>query len=488
MDDRARRDGSIASSAKISGAIHYGERDLTTLDDARCAGCGRDIAMIFQEPMTALNPLQTIGAQVAEVFRVHQGLSQRDAMPKAHDALARAGLPPENIPPTRYPHELSGGQRQRAMIAMATALNPKIIIADEPTTALDVTTQAEILDLLRGLAKDTGAALLLITHDLAAVSRVADRVAVIEDGKIVADETADEFYAHADSALARKYLPARLTRARRTMEQETVLEARDLACDYANARTSILSKPSSFRAVDAVTFEVKRGENLGLIGESGSGKSTIAKALLGLHPAAAGAIMIDGEFFPVKDKAAMRRLRRKIQIVFQDPYSSFNPRMRVRDIIAEPFHLFDAPVSDIDAKVGALLDSVGLSAADMQKYPHEFSGGQRQRIALARALATDPEIIVLDEATSALDIASRNRVLALLQSLSETRGVSFLFITHDLTVIRDFADRVLVMRDGRIVETGSVNDIFERPAHDYTKHLAAAAPVIRWRNNQEPNA
>ncbi len=477
--------GLAPGAAEISGEIAIeGENVLAMRERARCGLRGRKVAMVFQEPMTALNPLQTIGAQVAETFLAHEKISCAEAMAKAKAALARAGLPPEETPPERRPNELSGGQRQRAVIAIAIAMKPKVIIADEPTTALDVTTQAEILDLLKTLAKEDGSALLLITHDLAVVSHVADRIAVMKDGRIVTDESTDVFYSAAPASLAKEYMPARVRRDNvKPASQETALAAQNMSCDYVNARRAIFDKPSVFRAVKTVSFDIQKGETLGLVGESGCGKSTLARALLGLHPIAEGSAAIGGERFPVKDKAAMRRLRRKIQMVFQDPYSSFNPRQRIADILAEPFHLFDEPMTAPQKRdrAAALIESVGLSTDALDKRPHAFSGGQRQRIAIARALATDPDVIVLDEATSALDIASRNHILELLQSLLSARGLSLLFITHDLSVIRDIADRVMVMKEGRILESGATERIFEAPENDYTRRLIAAAPMIEWR-------
>jgi peptide/nickel transport system ATP-binding protein len=477
--------GLAPRAATLSGEIAVGGENILALkEQALCDLRGRDIAMVFQEPMTALNPLQTIGAQVAEVFLAHEKISRAEAMEKARAALARAGLPEGEVSHSRRPHELSGGQRQRAGIAIAIALKPKVLIADEPTTALDVTTQAEILDLLRSLAKEDGSALLLITHDLAVVSHLCDRIAVMKDGRIVADEAADDFYASASSSLAKDFIPARVKRDPQAVRRtEVALKAENVSCDYVNAG-GLFARPSVFRAVNNVSFEIRKGETLGLVGESGCGKSTLARALLALHPIAEGSMTLGGESFPAKDRAAMRRLRRKIQIVFQDPYSSFNPRQRVADIVTEPLHLFDQPLSAAQKRerAAALLDSVGLGADALDKYPHAFSGGQRQRIAIARALATDPDVIVLDEATSALDIASRNRVLDLLQSLSAARGVSLLFITHDLSVIRDIADRVMVMKDGKLLETGETARIFAEPETDYTRRLIAAAPVIKWRD------
>ncbi|PQA86967.1 microcin ABC transporter ATP-binding protein [Marinicaulis flavus] len=479
--------GLAPGAAEISGEIIIdGENVLAMRERARCDLRGRKIAMVFQEPMTALNPLQTIGAQVAETFLAHEKISRAEAFGKSKTALGRAGLPPEEISPERRPHELSGGQRQRAGIAIAIAMKPGVLIADEPTTALDVTTQAEILGLLKTLAKEDGSALLLITHDLAVVSSVADRIAVLKEGRIVADESADDFYSAAPTSLAREFMPARVKRdGARPASPKTALAADNLSCDYVNARRSVFVEPAVFRAVKNVSFKIAKGETLGLVGESGCGKSTLARALLGLHPIAEGTAAIGGEIFPAKDKAAMRRLRRKIQIVFQDPYSSFNPRQRIADILAEPFHLFDEPMTAAQKRerAAALMESVGLGADALDKYPHAFSGGQRQRIAIARALATDPEVIVLDEATSALDIASRNHILELLQSLQAARGLSLLFITHDLSVIRDIADRVMVMNEGRILESGETDRIFESPQTDYTRRLIAAAPVIEWRES-----
>ncbi len=447
---------------------------------------GSRIGMVFQEPMTALNPLQTIGAQVAEVILIHSDASKKQALKRADQTLRRVGLDPNEISSDRYPHELSGGQRQRVVIAIAIAMNPEILICDEPTTALDVTTQAEILDLLRRLSRDDGIAVLLITHDLAVISQMADRIAIIKNGHIVEQATPEAFFQGGHNGAAQDLIAAPLKRPNKPPgngeQARAIIEARIVICAYHQRGQSIFSSRAPFHAVDGVSLNIRKGENIGLVGASGCGKSTLARALLGLQPVASGEIRIDGASFPAVEKSAMRAARRKIQIVFQDPYSSFNPRHKVGKIIAEPFHLFDQP--PIEAKqrnrISGVLQSVGLDPSDAGKYPHEFSGGQRQRIAIARALITDPEIIVLDEATSALDITARNRILALLQSLSEKRGVSFLFITHDLGVIRDIADRTLVMKSGRIVEEGATKDIFENPRHPYTKMLIAAAPVMKW--------
>lgn len=468
--------------AEVSGAVLLNGENLAEKSDrAMNAVRGAKIAMVFQEPMTALNPLQTIGAQVAETIRIHTDMSAAAAMEKATALLRRVGLAPERIAPTRYPHELSGGQRQRVVIAIAIAMKPAVLIADEPTTALDVTTQAEILALLRQLAKEDGTALLLITHDLAAIGEIAERIAVMKQGRVVETYGAQEFFAAGPDTAAAKLLPAPVDKPRLPLPDATpVLEAAGVSCDYANERRSMFAQASQFRAVKNVSLSLRKGEHLAVVGESGSGKSTLARALMGLHPLAGGAVQIAGERFPQADKSAMRRLRRKIQIVFQDPYSSFNPRHTVRQIIAEPFHLLDARPTkeDADARVAEALTAVGLSPEDAAKRPHEFSGGQRQRIAVARALAIRPEIIILDEATAALDATARWRVLDLLMRLSESHGLTYVFITHDLSVVRDVADRVAVMRAGRIIEKNAASAIFTAPQEGYTKELIAAAPDI----------
>ncbi len=480
--------GIAPESAAISGEILLDGEDLfaKSEDEWRDIRGGR-IGMVFQEPMTALNPLQTIGAQVAETIFIHSDLTKAHARKRAEETLHRVGLPSGEISADRYPHELSGGQRQRVVIAIAIAMKPQILICDEPTTALDVTTQAEILDLLQDLARKDNTAVLLITHDLAVVSQMVDRIAVIKDGKIVEHGAPEEFFRDglsddAGGLVAKPVQRKNKMHSGNAKGAPCIIEASDIVCTYAMPRPSLFAMPHTFHAVNGVSFSIRKGENVGLVGESGCGKSTFARALLGLHGLAGGGIMIDGAPFPTASKPAMRAARRKIQIVFQDPYSSFNPRHTIATIIAEPFHLFDHPLTAIEKRerIASVLHDVGLSPRDAEKYPHEFSGGQRQRIAIARALITDPSVIVLDEATSALDITSRNRILSLLKSLSEERGVSFLFIAHDLSVIRDIADRTLVMQAGRIVEQGATEDIFSNPGHPYTRRLIDAAPVLKW--------
>ncbi|GIT90860.1 ABC transporter ATP-binding protein [Jannaschia pagri] len=455
--------GLLPGGSTTTGQALFDGSDLLTLSERAWLGLrGDDIAMIFQEPMTALNPVHTIGAQVAEPLRLC-GIRRAEAARIARDRLDRVGL--SHVPLDRYPHELSGGQRQRVCIAMAIARRPRLLIADEPTTALDVTTQAEILSLLRSLVDDEGMALLLITHDLGVVAGMADHVAVMERGCIVeSDRTEALFRGH-----RHPYTAALLAASRppphtpRPPDGTAILEARDLRRTY-----------GAVTAVDGVSFTLHRGESLGLVGESGCGKSTLTRALLGLEPLQGGSVTFDGT---PGGQSMTRRQRARISVVFQDPYGSFNPRWTVRRIVQEPFHLTGKP-RDADAQAARALTEVGLTTADLEKYPHEFSGGQRQRIAIARALITKPQVLVLDEAVSALDVRVRAQVLALLSELQDRLGLSYLFISHDLTVVRAICDRVLVMQGGRIVEQGAIDKVFEAPAAAYTRRLIDAAPRI----------
>ena len=460
--------GLAPRTAKVSGEILFeGENLLEKSDKAMCDIRGAKIAMIFQEPMTALNPLQTIGAQVAETILLHSDKNTREATKVAVETLRRVGLDPDEIPPSRYPHELSGGQRQRAVIAIAIAMKPALIIADEPTTALDVTTQAKILSLLKTLCAEDDAALILITHNAPVIHHMADRVL---------DLGAEP---HSRSTVV-KSLPADPSETARTPNErrsDIVLSALSVSCNYALEKRSFFASDRAFRAVDSVSFELRKGETVGLVGASGCGKSTLARALLGLHPLHGGAIEIAGQTFPSKDAAKMRRLRRQIQIVFQDPYGSFNPRMKVGDIIAEPFHLYAerTPKAEQRDRAAKALTQVGLPAAAIDRYPHAFSGGERQRIAIARALVTRPSILVLDEPTSALDPRARDSVLDLLGRLSRDQQLAYLFITHDLSLIRNIADRVLVMKNGAIIESGETESLFSDAKHPYTRELIDAA-------------
>ncbi|HBN31370.1 MAG: dipeptide ABC transporter ATP-binding protein [Rhodobacterales bacterium] len=465
----------------VSGVADLKDRETRNLlalpEDAMCQIRGAEIGMIFQEPMTALNPVQTIGAQVAETLIIHGRATKSQAMVIAREKLNRVGLPAKEFPLDRYPHELSGGQRQRVCIALAIALRPKLLIADEPTTALDVTTQAQILDLLKSLVAEEGMALMLITHDLAVVSGIADQVAVMQHGEIVeAGATADVFremrHPYTRQLFeASSHVPKRTQRA----QDEPLLEVLNATRTYVLPRTGLFSRPPPFKAVNDVSFTLNKGENLGLVGESGCGKSTLTRAILGLEALQAGEIRLFGQkvtpFMP-------NALRSGVQVVFQDPYGSFNPRWKVARLVAEPFHLRDHVPPEWRTEVADALISVGMQASDMDKYIHEFSGGQRQRIAIARALILRPDLIVLDEAVSALDVSIRAQILDLLADLSDRFDLSYLFISHDLSVVRAIADRVLVMKAGEIVETGRTEDVFANPRHPYTRQLIAATPKL----------
>ncbi|MBB5514329.1 peptide/nickel transport system ATP-binding protein [Rubricella aquisinus] len=472
--------GLLPKQAHASGQIMLEGRDILPLPDrAKQAIRGQEIAMIFQEPMTALNPLHSIGDQVAETVRLHTRASRAEARARARDVLDRVGLSGPRFPLTKYPHELSGGQRQRVLIAMAIALRPKVLIADEPTTALDVTTQAEVLSLLTRLVEEDGMGLILITHDLAVVANIAQHIAIMEQGRIVEAGKVDTVFARQDHPYTRKLFAASAHQPDRTMARgdTPVLEVRDLVRDYALPRKHLFAKQEHFRAVNGVSFTLRQGENLGLVGESGCGKSTLARAILGLEPVQGGDIHLNGA--RVTDGMTFAQ-RRGIGVVFQDPYGSFNPRHKVGRLVAEPFHLLDDPPGRAERRerVADALRDVGLHADDMDKYIHAFSGGQRQRIAIARALVIRPSVIVLDEAVSALDVSIRAQILDLLAELSAIHTLSYLFISHDLSVVRAITDRVLVMKDGEIVEEGATERLFTSPEHRYTRTLLAASPRL----------
>ena len=473
----------LPKGARATGHIMLGDQDLLKLPErALCDIRGNDIGMVFQEPMTALNPVQTIGTQVAETIRVHdRSVSRGDAFAQAAETLERVGLPQDRFPLTRYPHELSGGQRQRVVIAMAIALRPRLLIADEPTTALDVTTQAQILDLLKNLARQDNMGLLMITHDLAVVADMADRIIVMRKGEVVEQGETQALLRNMRHPYTQMLFAA--SNHKVTLPPapapKPLLEVQNLSRDYNLPRKTLFGKPGSFRAVDDVSFTIQRGERLGLVGESGCGKSTLTRAILGLEQVQAGTITLDGEpvFTGTKPNLAVRR---KMQVVFQDPFGSFNPRHRVDRLITEPFHLLADPPQGAarDAAIAEALTAVGLSPDDGRKYIHEFSGGQRQRIAIARALIIRPDLILFDEAVSALDVSVRAQILDLLADLCKAYDLTYLFISHDLSVVRTVTDRVLVMKSGKIVEQGATQTVFETPQHPYTQKLLAAAPVL----------
>lgn len=472
----------LPQGAHTSGHIMLEDIDLTTLDEAAlCDMRGNDIGMVFQEPMTALNPVKTIGDQVSETILIHEQTSRSEAMERAAKTLERVGLPQDRFPLSRFPHELSGGQRQRVVIAMAIALRPRLLIADEPTTALDVTTQAQILTLLGKLAREDGMGLMMITHDLAVVADMADRIIVMRNGQVVEQGQTNALLQNMQHPYTRMLFSASSHKVTLpdTVTSAPLLEVKSVSRDYRTPRKTLLGKPGLFRAVNNVSFTLGRGERLGLVGESGCGKSTLTRALLGLEQVQEGTITLNGEpvFTGNKPNLAVRRC---MQVVFQDPYGSFNPRHRVARQITEPFHLLETPPTGAARQkaIDEALTAVGLTPADAHKYIHEFSGGQRQRIAIARALIIRPDLIVFDEAVSALDVSVRAQILDLLAELCATYNLSYLFISHDLSVVRTITDRVLVMKSGEIVEKGATEAVFTAPQHPYTKSLIAAAPVL----------
>jgi peptide/nickel transport system ATP-binding protein len=469
--------GLLPQGARATGTIRLDGVDLLTQSEAQlCAIRGNRIGMIFQEPMTALNPVKTIGDQVAETLIIHGKANRAEAQRIARDRLDRVGL--SQITRDRYPHELSGGQRQRVCIAAAIALNPRLLIADEPTTALDVTTQAQILALLQSLVADEGLSLLLITHDLAVVADMAKRIGVMQSGQIVDMGPTAHVLSERRHPYTAALFAASSHRPNRTINPtpEPLLRVDRVTRSYRAPRRG-LGRGPEVAAVNDVSFTLHKGESLGLVGESGCGKSTLTRAILGLDPVQGGDIQIFGQSIAPYMPPA---LRAGIQVVFQDPYGSFNPRWRVEKIVAEPFHLLaNAPQGRARRdRVAEALSAVRLSPDDMMKYPHAFSGGQRQRIAIARALITRPKILVLDEAVSALDVSVRARILDLLAALQGELGLSYLFISHDLTVVRAITDRVLVMQAGKIVEQGPTATVFDAPQHPYTRQLITAAPRL----------
>ncbi|KQZ13841.1 microcin ABC transporter ATP-binding protein [Mesorhizobium sp. Root554] len=496
----------LPHAARARGSVIFDGIDiLAATEDQMCALRGDDIGMVFQEPMTALNPVKTIGGQVAEGIRWHTRVSRAEAEDRARQILDRVGLPEAKFPLSRYPHELSGGQRQRVVIAIACALKPKLLIADEPTTALDVVLQAQILDLLRDLVAENRMGLLLISHDLAVVTEMADRITILRHGEVMeAGETArvlseQEHPYTRQLAQASMHVPRRKETAigrwaigsregsdnvrLPTADLPTaipLLSVQSISRLYPGRRTSLFRRDAPVHAVDDVSFTIAPGQSVALVGRSGCGKSTLARMILALDKPSSGEIRFRGETITGRSEADLKPARRDMQVVFQDPYGSFDPRQKVEKLVAEPLHLLEAqpsPAERRDMVVHALRE-VGLSETDLNKYPHEFSGGQRQRLSIARALITRPRLIVADEPVSALDVSIRAQVLDLFADLNDRLGVAYLFITHDLTVARAITDEVMVMHDGRIVERGPTPSVLDSPRSEAAQALVAAAPDL----------
>ena len=472
-----------------SGTITYRGKNLDDCSpEERRDLNGKKIAMIFQDPLSHLNPVYPIGWQLAEVFSAHGLATGAEARAKAIDILGRVGIPEPEKRIDQYPHQFSGGQRQRIMIGMAIALRPEILIADEPTTALDVSVQAQILDLLKTLQAEDGLAIIMITHDLEVAASMADRVIVMNSGRIVEEGEARAVFENPQHIYTRTLINAlpydtgEGVGRRSTIETgKPILEVKSLNKFY-GLSSGFFSKQTQLHAVKDLSFTVAKGETVGIVGESGSGKSTVARVLLRLNDVSSGEALFHGRDIFQMDAKELLNFRRKVQMVFQDPYSSMNPRMTIFDIVSEPRRIhkdiLDKP--RWRDRVVELLGLVGLKPEHADRYPHQFSGGQRQRIAIARALACEPELIVCDEAVSALDVSVQVQVIDLLAQLRDRLGLAYIFITHDLPIVRHFADRIIVMKSGAIVEHARTDDIFRNPQHAYTRQLMNATPKPKW--------
>ncbi|SHF78257.1 peptide/nickel transport system ATP-binding protein [Jatrophihabitans endophyticus] len=490
----------LAANGSIdAGTVQLGRHELTAMSERELRHVrGRRIGFVPQDPSVSLNPVKRIGEQVAEVLRIHDLAGRRAAPTEAVEVLARAGLSDPATRARQYPHELSGGMRQRALIAVAIAAEPRLIIADEPTSALDVTVQRVILDHLQRLTEESGTAVLLVTHDLGVAADRAQRIVVMSQGRVVETGSTERLLRDPQHAYTRQLLASApsltVVRPRTGRPPAAVpvaggapgaapdvplVDARDLVKEYRVPHADPAAR--TLRAVDGVSFTVERGRTLALVGESGSGKSTTARLVLRLVDPTAGQLVVDGEDVTAARGPQLRRLRRRAQLVYQNPYASLDPRWAVADVITEPLRAFRVgDTASRTARARELLDQVALPAAILSRRPAELSGGQRQRVAIARALALSPELIVCDEPVSALDVSVQARVLELLAELQADTGVAYLFISHDLAVVRQIADRVAVMQAGRIVEQGDTADLFDHPQHDYTRELLAAIPGGRY--------
>ena len=473
----------LSKRARVSEgtSILYDGKDMARLPQSQMRFLrGNRLSMIFQEPMSSLNPVYKIGTQLAEVLRIHNKISKAAAWARAIELLAEVQIPDPEARINQYPHQLSGGQRQRVMIAMALANNPDVLIADEPTTALDVTVQAEILNLIKALKAKTGMAVILITHDLTVVRQFADHVYVMQHGLVREQGETEQVFTNPQHPYTKRLLGAEPKGQANALDvgQDTVLSGKDVRVTYTLRKGGVFRGTySQLQAVDGLSLTLKRGETLGLVGESGSGKTTFGQALLRLNKLDGGEVSFLGERIDTHTRAQMKPLRSRMQIVFQDPFASLNPRMSVRQIIEEGLIVngIGTGAKDRLSRVQQALRDAGMPDTILNRFPHEFSGGQRQRLAIARAIALEPEFILLDEPTSALDLSVQAQIIDLLRQLQRDRGLSYVFISHDLKVVRALCHRVIVMQNGKIVEQGPVQNVLERPTTDYTKRLVRAA-------------
>ncbi|WP_404863913.1 ABC transporter ATP-binding protein [Georhizobium sp. MAB10] len=471
--------GLLAGNGRANGSAQYRGKEIIGLSDRALNRIrGEKITMIFQEPMTSLDPLYKIGRQLSEPIIHHGKLKRSEVRPRIIELLKLVGLPNPERRIDAYPHELSGGQRQRVMIAMALANDPDILIADEPTTALDVTIQAQILELLADLQKRLGMAIVFITHDLGIVRRFADRVYVMQRGEVVETNDAEVLFTAPAHPYTQMLLAAEPTgiKAPPPPTAPVLLEGRDVAVTFRVGGGFMKGPAIDLKAVDRISLQLRQGQTIGIVGESGSGKSTLGRALLRLAPSK-GAVRFQGKDISHADREAMRPLRHEMQLVFQDPFGSLSPRMTVGQIVTEGLLVHEPHLTrrERDARAIEALAEVGLDPLMRNRYPHEFSGGQRQRIAIARAMILKPKIVVLDEPTSALDRSVQKQIVDLLRDLQKAHDLAYLFISHDLAVVRAMADHIIVMKDGRIVEEGATAEIFDHPREAYTQALMAAA-------------